>query len=394
LSQFKKNRPDLAGCSYREQKEGFSHDMCTGADAWRHALTPLGYEVLEIVANATSIQLAWARANDFSTKNIDSLHAIAVEQAVRFNPDVLWFNNWDVALLKRVRDYLPSLKLVMGWVGSAVPATEIWHYMDLVLTCAPESLGYLRERGLCAEHLDHAFDSRIMTSIIPRPANINLSFAGHIVRDEDYHGDREELLLKLARCTGMEIFSPSAAFGWQAEFKWRMMVAGYLSVKGLRKIGFSDTLLSNLPLLKIASEWPSKPLSPINRKLKPYLKPAVFGLDMYQVLHDSKVTLNIHADSSSRFASNMRLFEATGAGTCLLTDARPNMHELFETDKEVVTYSSHEECMEKVIWLMDNPEQREQIAKAGRARVLKQHTFELRAQRLNQIIRKFYCLNV
>jgi spore maturation protein CgeB len=61
---------------------------------------------------------------------------------------------------------------------------------------------------------------------------------------------------------------------------------------------------------------------------------------------------------------------------------------LFEPDKEVVTYKNAEECVEKVKWLLAHPYEREQIAKAGHARVIKDYTYAERAFQLNEIIRK------
>jgi spore maturation protein CgeB len=108
---------------------------------------------------------------------------------------------------------------------------------------------------------------------------------------------------------------------------------------------------------------------------------------MYQVLHDSAVTLNIHADSSPEYASNSKLFEGTGVGTCLLTDWRRNIGELFAPEREVVTYRTPAECVEKARWLLEHPRERREIARAGQARVLREHTFAHRAGRLDAIIR-------
>jgi spore maturation protein CgeB len=84
----------------------------------------------------------------------------------------------------------------------------------------------------------------------------------------------------------------------------------------------------------------------------------------------------------------MRLFEATGVGTCLITDWKDNLHDLFEPDREVVTYRSPQECVEKVKWLLEHPQEREAIAQAGQARTLKDHTFDQRAIELDYIIRR------
>jgi spore maturation protein CgeB len=118
-------------------------------------------------------------------------------------------------------------------------------------------------------------------------------------------------------------------------------------------------------------------------------RPALFGLSMYQMLSDSKVTLNTHIDISSEFASNMRLFEATGVGTCLLTEKQANLKDIFEPNTEVVTYSCPQEAVENANYLLVNADQRNQIAEAGQQRTIKNHTFDQRAIEIDQMIRKW-----
>ena len=64
----------------------------------------------------------------------------------------------------------------------------------------------------------------------------------------------------------------------------------------------------------------------------------VAGIDMYTLLHQSRLTFNKHTDQAGNCVGNMRMFEATGVGTCLLTDTGNNLPDLFEEDREVVTY--------------------------------------------------------
>ena len=73
-------------------------------------------------------------------------------------------------------------------------------------------------------------------------------------------------------------------------------------------------------------------------------KGGVFGIDMYQVLADSRITLNTHANNNPNEAGNMRLFEATGAGSCLLTDWKQNLNDYFKVDSEIVTFRTKEEA--------------------------------------------------
>jgi len=84
----------------------------------------------------------------------------------------------------------------------------------------------------------------------------------------------------------------------------------------------------------------------------------------------------------------MRLYEATGAGSCLLTDAKLNLSELFEPDVEVVTYDSADDCAVKVKYLLDHEDERRAIAEAGQRRTLRDHTFDNRAVRLDEIIKR------
>jgi spore maturation protein CgeB len=97
---------------------------------------------------------------------------------------------------------------------------------------------------------------------------------------------------------------------------------------------------------------PSQPAGPFEQRLKQKfpnsLHRAIFGLDNFRILARSRITLNKHIDAAENDAGNMRLFEATGMGACLLTDWKPGLQEIFEPDVEVVAYKNIDECVEKV----------------------------------------------
>lgn len=116
------------------------------------------------------------------------------------------------------------------------------------------------------------------------------------------------------------------------------------------------------------------------------MRPAVFGLEMFQKMRTAAVALNSHIDMAGATAGNLRLFEATGVGSCLLTDWKPNMPNFFVPGKEMVTYKTPEECSENAAWLLDHPGEREAIAAAGQVRTLREHTFVHRGSELHQII--------
>ncbi len=99
---------------------------------------------------------------------------------------------------------------------------------------------------------------------------------------------------------------------------------------------------------------------------------------MFRILRDSRIAVNHHIGIAGEYANNMRLFEATGVGAMLLTDEKVNLGEMFEVDREVVTYRTHEECLEKIRYYLSHDRERQAIAEAGQKRTLSDHTYRNR----------------
>ena len=77
-------------------------------------------------------------------------------------------------------------------------------------------------------------------------------------------------------------------------------------------------------------------------------------------------------------AGNMRLFEATGVGTFLLTDFKDNLHLLFAPDRDVATWRSIEDCLQAIERYLRDDSARTKIAHAGQAKTMAQHTYRHR----------------
>lgn len=100
------------------------------------------------------------------------------------------------------------------------------------------------------------------------------------------------------------------------------------------------------------------------------------------------MTLNHHVAAAEGYANNMRLYEATGMGTMLLTDAKANLAELFDVGREVVAYRDAVEALEQVRYYADHPRERAAIAEAGQRRTLREHTYGHRMGELAEILRR------
>lgn len=82
-------------------------------------------------------------------------------------------------------------------------------------------------------------------------------------------------------------------------------------------------------------------------------------------------------------AVNQRVFDVPACGAFILTDYQKALEELFKIGEEIIAYRNKEEIPELVRFYLDNPEVRSQISIRGRERILKEHTYK---QRLNKII--------
>jgi spore maturation protein CgeB len=99
---------------------------------------------------------------------------------------------------------------------------------------------------------------------------------------------------------------------------------------------------------------------------------------MYRAIARSHVTFNRHIDVAENNANNMRLYEATGVGTLLITDRKQNLGQIFEPGREVVVYSDAEEAVRLIRYYLAHPHEAAEIARAGQARTLRDHTYRQR----------------
>jgi spore maturation protein CgeB len=125
---------------------------------------------------------------------------------------------------------------------------------------------------------------------------------------------------------------------------------------------------------------------PKTSKIHAHYRGAAWGKQMYEILAGSRITLNHHIGIAANFANNMRLFEATGIGTLLITDRKQNLREMFEPGREVAVYGSSDECLEIVRHYLDHEDERRAIAEAGQRRTLREHTYAVRMQELAELL--------
>jgi spore maturation protein CgeB len=99
-----------------------------------------------------------------------------------------------------------------------------------------------------------------------------------------------------------------------------------------------------------------------------------------------RAVLNISRESMARFGYSpaTRVFEAAGAGACLITDAWVGLEEFLEPGREVLVANNGEEVAEQLLQL--TVDRAVAIGRAAFRRVTAEHTYEHRAAELEQVL--------
>jgi len=98
--------------------------------------------------------------------------------------------------------------------------------------------------------------------------------------------------------------------------------------------------------------------------------------------------LNVARDSMADvgFSPATRVFEAAGAAACLITDAWEGLELFLTPDEEVLVARDGQDVVEHLRAL--TPERARQIGAAALQRMLREHTYDRRAAKLDQILRR------
>lgn len=365
LEWWYNHNPDLATAPYETQHDRrmdtyFGAPACFLPDAFEKA----GHVVELVYPNNELMQLAWGREHGIDLglgasvktqiRRVTNLgrnairrlpvptkqlvgdrnrkpgwyYEILEEQIATIAPDVIL--NMGLAVetefLDRVSDDTTTL---VGTVGLPSLMERSFDIYDLVVSHIPGGAAQLRANGVPAVLMRHCFGTAVLEHLEDGP-DIPVSFIGSFTRKHDH---RIALLERLCRALPMHVWGPTV-----------------------------ETLPKYSPI-------------------RDAYQGQAWGVEMYQLVSQSRVTVNVHVDNVT-VPANIRLYEATGVGTCLVTDSQERLAEIFDPDVEVVTYSSADECIETIERLLDDDVARARIAKAGQERTLTEHTCEERVRTL------------
>lgn len=366
--------PGLEEGSYSHQMRVRSESLFGVADFYSHGLRAAGHEAWEIHANNESLQCAWARE-----------HGTA-DSAVSQRPPRLgrWLQHARrVAAGTPLRRLKPLFRPFLRLSESApawfyrVLRDQIMHYRPDVILCQAmtDISGFFLQdmrphvRAIVGQHPWPHFVRREYLGaydlVISSMSQTVELFRSYGVEAELHHLGFGETVLHAVDCQPPE---------------YDITFIGSFAGIHTTRIKLLEAVQKAFPQLRI---WaPHMNGVPAESTLRRAYVGQAWGRDVYRILRRSRIALNHHGEASPS-ANNMRLYEATGVGTFLLTDWKANLGELFEPDREVAAYRSETECIDKIGFYLEHESERSAVAARGQQRTLRDHTY---VQRMRQFV--------
>lgn len=102
----------------------------------------------------------------------------------------------------------------------------------------------------------------------------------------------------------------------------------------------------------------------------------------------AKVVLVIHYNDGRTPCdqASPKLYEAMACGSFVLVDGQKDARALFEDKKHVVFFEGKDDLRKKIRYYLDEPDEREAIAREGRREVLEKHTYKHRIREMLSVM--------
>jgi spore maturation protein CgeB len=352
-------RPGLADASLTEQYRTIWGEAFGTADAYVHHLNELGHEAHGVITNVPELQRAWMREHGVPARVAAATDAVGragpradllkeqlvlMAQIRSIKPDVVFIHD----LLRVSPRFLEWVRrrgcFLVGQTASRPPSVEVLRKFSLLLSSFPHFVEWFRSERIDSEFFGLGYYSRVSELLARR----GVSTAP---------GDPERSGVVLSG--GLDPSTYAAATP---------------ALESLCEEADVDVWGYGVEALPAASA--------IRRRYRG----EAWGLDMYELMARARIVINRHNDLANGYANNMRLYEATGVGATLLTEAAPNLETILRPDLEVVTYDSPADLVSTVKELLADPKHAATIAAAGQERTLAEHTYADRMQALSDML--------
>ena len=324
----------------------------------------------------------WSEGKD-KTQHLPA-DELFIERIKLFEPHFLlvFSPHYYKGFIQKIKQKISSVRLIAWYGANQGDERSIFSQYDLTLTNSHILRDQLINMGIKSETLKHSFEPRLFQLLGKPEATVNqknrLVFAGTLGLGQADHRERTLHLEELAKSVPIDLFSDDSTYTKSAKqillesrFKLGTSIKKFCGKNTPSKI-YKWSNESNLP------HFPEVTSPSIIQSLSK----GVYGLEMFNKLSTYQICFNFHNKITGDSACNMRLFESTGMGCCLLTDHKSDIQSIFEPDIEVVTYKTPSEAIDKAKYLLKNPNAAQKIAKAGQQKTFSEHTTEKQVDQL------------
>lgn len=337
--------------SYEKQTQQFYDKFYWPGNSIEKELKKIGYECIstlfayDYMCNISALDKIWAKENNqkyFENRPLINL----IERIGFYNPEILYLQaGWmfEDHVYELIKKKAPKIKLICISCGTKLTEEQLNNSKnaDIVFTISEPLKENFTKIGIPAFNIPHAFDKDIL-KMLPKKEIINKgAFFGSIEKIQNHgtpcHLNRHNILNYL--CTEssiLDVYTPQ-----------------YENFKSYNNF-----------------------------------YPGYFGIDMYKNYNNYLVGLNSHSEYAQNISANIKLYETTGIGVCLLTDKTKDIHKIFDIDKEIMVYNSKEEALDKLKYLIKNPQVALSIAKKGQKRTLTQYTYSNQVLKIDKILKQ------
>ncbi len=332
---------------------------------WPYYLPKKNFQIDNFIVNDYLLQKHWCKINNINIKSKKNWYfEIIIHQINFYKPDILFLSSEALlsgSQVKFLKNNFSFIRKIILWTGilNSLNNNDLIKNVDEVFTSSKNIYDKLKLVKK-VQQIHFAFDKNILNHIKDAKKKHEIIFLGNVFLERELHGNRAEILNYLIKKHKVDFFSNLKNYSFKNFFKnfiYKLLkISEYKDFNFLKEIKFYNNIYS---------------LKKIN------LSNNLYGLKQFEKLNQYWIVLNIHANNIFD-SSNIRLFEATGVGSCLFTENSKNISDLFDVNKEIITFNNKEDLNDKINYFKKNPSEIEEIGKNAQKKVLNNHTFEQR----------------
>ena len=349
-----------AGWSYEQHHQEIFDDCYCEAD-YIHRIfrDELGLETMHVYYDYRKLQEKWDQNPDKEP------FSILLRQIKAFDPNVILVMTPSIITKEKMEIIRHELhhtvhfiSYYFSWITEDIK--QVLPEYELICTGSYFAANQIKQYNNNVHVVRHAFEPSILPKLSHTDSKNKIGFIGSIIIIRSGHTNRIDLLASLKKN--------------QVDFDYYGKVHGsFLNPK---------RLIEHI----VYEPWRLPERVRTEKYLKETCKPSQFGLAYYETLARYSINVNLHADIAGTGAGNMRMFEVTGVGSCLLTDYREENEMLFEENKEIVVFRNYDDLADKAKFLLKHPEEAKRIAQNGQKRTLRDYTYRNKALAMDKLI--------